>query len=585
MTKDDSPPLSRRELNAWYSADFANSVFFQVVIGAYLVLLLQQMALQKAGFPHSCPNFAAVRHNNNLSMQVFGEVVDHFFIDNMQTGKSECTTPCEEFEGDHYCQGLPQSSLECLSADGEARHRLHVSIGSWKIEPTEYAMLFLGLSVIVQTIGFLLFGALGDFGDLRKRVYAVTTWLGSLACVCCIAVTPDLWWLGGVFMIIANFFFGMSVLMYNAWLPLLVKAHWDYLALPPNTTVDVRRAKHDEIAGSVSSWGFTYGYLGGFLCLILTVPIAVFVNSEDAYRINVVLAGCWWFGFSWISILYLEPRPGPPLPKGSTYTGHSLNEFKVTMGRLTQLPSTCKYLLCWFGYSDGVAVIGATAVLFANTEVDWGCIPKILGIAVLLLGTPLLAMVGLVVVDRYAKRHSWQPKPIILVSLAVLSVIPIYGLIGFASDDVGLHYGWELLVMMVFFALPLGVMQSYSRAYFTSAIPAGYESQFFGMFEVTDKGSSIISPIVVSQIAANHDFRYVFIYVLIIIVVPALCLIPLDPKLAHTQAADYAAKNPRIDELEQSKPRDDEGEHAESSNMGHKDIVLQNDLFVQVTAV
>ena len=28
-------------------------------------------------------------------------------------------------------------------------------------------------------------------------------------------------------------------------------------------------------------------------------PIAVAIDSEDAFRVNIVLAGWWWFGFSW----------------------------------------------------------------------------------------------------------------------------------------------------------------------------------------------------------------------------------------------------------------------------------------------
>ena len=40
-------------------------------------------------------------------------------------------------------------------------------------------------------------------------------------------MTPDLWWLGGVFMIIANVFYGTAFLLYEAWLPLLAENHWD----------------------------------------------------------------------------------------------------------------------------------------------------------------------------------------------------------------------------------------------------------------------------------------------------------------------------------------------------------------------
>jgi MFS-type transporter involved in bile tolerance (Atg22 family) len=185
----------------------------QVVIGAYLPLLMQQVALERAGFPDDCPNFAAVRGNTTLSTLVFGTPMDDFFLDNAQFGKSACTSACSPFEGNTYCEGKPKVPLECLTADGDSRHRLTVSMGTWRIDPTEYALVFIGISVITQFVAFLLCGSLGDYGGLRKQVYAVSTWIGCAACVCCFAVTTELWYLGGVFLVIGNLAFGISVLM------------------------------------------------------------------------------------------------------------------------------------------------------------------------------------------------------------------------------------------------------------------------------------------------------------------------------------------------------------------------------------
>ena len=177
----------------------------------------------------------------------------------------------------------------------------------------------------------------------------------------------------------------------------------------------------------------------------ITVP-----NEIDAYRINCVIAGVWWFITAWPSILFVRRRPGPPLPEGTRlYALHSVHEFKVTLGRLWQLRSTFKWTMCYFVYSDSVAVLGGTAILFANTEVDWGCIPKVVGIAVLVIGTPLIAIVGLVVTEWQARVRGWGPKWIIIVSLLVLAIIPVYGLVGLASDDAGLHTGYLHPIMLV----------------------------------------------------------------------------------------------------------------------------------------
>ena len=59
------------------------------------------------------------------------------------------------------------------------------------------------------------------------------------------------------------------------------------------------------------------------------------------------------------------------------------------------------------------------------------------------------------------------------------------------------HFGIELLFIGCVYGLAYGVIASYSRSLFGQLIPPGYETQFFGLFEITDKGSSWMGPIVV----------------------------------------------------------------------------------------
>lgn len=43
----------------------------------------------------------------------------------------------------------------------------------------------------------------------------------------------------------------------------------------------------------------------------------------------------------------------------------------------------------------------------------------------LLLGLPLLAMAGLVFVEKYAAKRGWQPKTLIIICLAIYTSIPM----------------------------------------------------------------------------------------------------------------------------------------------------------------
>jgi MFS-type transporter involved in bile tolerance (Atg22 family) len=61
----------------------------------------------------------------------------------------------------------------------------------------------------------------------------------------------------------------------------------------------------------------------------------------------------------------------------------------------------------------------------------------------------------------------------------------------------------EIYVFGAFFGLQLGSIQSYSRTLFSQLIPEGHEAEFFAFFEITDKGSSWLGPLVVSMCVAG----------------------------------------------------------------------------------
>ena len=128
-------------------------------------------------------------------------------------------------------------------------------------------MLFLyALSVLFQALAFISLSALGDFGGLRKRYFVASSVLGAGACIlCATAPAEEVWWLGGVWMILVHVLYGVGYLLYNAWIPLLAEAHWDVVALPEGPS---RRQMVNDIMDKISNTGFMYGLLGGLLSLV-----------------------------------------------------------------------------------------------------------------------------------------------------------------------------------------------------------------------------------------------------------------------------------------------------------------------------
>ena len=504
----DPPEVTPTELRAWYLLDAASSPYSVVVIGAYLPLLLQSVALQEAGFPLSCPNYEP-NSTSQAAYRIFDEATD-FFVDNLcPTSATPCTRSdgCRAFNGSNFCSGQPLIPRDCLNLAGDERIALRVHIGSWAIDPTQYATLAVSLSVLFQFVAFVSFGALGDFGEQRKRVLVWSTVLGAVLCILCTGVTVDVWWLGGVLLIGTNTLYGLSFLLASAWLPLLTSSHWDVLQATPQQ----RRAVWNTTLDNLSNRGYAWGYAGAVACLFLTLPFVfaaepIFGEGESefetvvpAFRVNIAIAGVWWLVISLYAFNRLEPRPGPPFPPSVSYLLFSWKRTWNTLMRIRELGTCGAFLAAWFVLSDGFFLLGSVGVLIANTgatrhplilfspqprlprsnapppDVRWKSMDRGTGIGILVALVPILAGLGNVVAERIERRFNPQPKRVVLVCSLVPALASAYGIVGFWTDDAGLRYGSEVLVIGALYGAVLGVMQSYCRAILASLTPPGYE--------------------------------------------------------------------------------------------------------------
>jgi UMF1 family MFS transporter len=65
----------------------------------------------------------------------------------------------------------------------------------------------------------------------------------------------------------------------------------------------------------------------------------------------------------------------------------------------------------------------------------------------------------------------------------IFLLIPIYGYFALTTH-------WEMYFVSIIFGMSLGVVNAFSRSLFSDFIPHGRESQFFGFYEITDRGTS-----------------------------------------------------------------------------------------------
>jgi len=368
-----------------------------------------------------------------------------------------------------YIASLAATAAEAYS-DGMARF-LGIPVA-----PDSFLAYCVSFSVLMQVLFLPILGAIADYSHLRKRMMQIFATIGAVATIFMFFITGDLWWLGGVLFIIANLAFGAAIVFYNAYLPDIAS---------------------EEERDRVSSYGWAMGYLGGGILLALN--LAFFIFSEDigvpsnlAVRINLASAGIWWMGFAFITWSRLRPRHAArALPAGETYLSISFKQLGNTLREVRNFPETLKFLLAYFLYNDGIQTVIAVSSTFAAAPLIRGGVglSQDTLIAVILM-IQFVAFGGALFWGKLAK---WiGAKQAIIVSLVIWSAVVIFAYGGMRGEN----RVTEFMILGIFIAIVLGGSQAISRSLFSQMIPDGKEAEFYSFYEISERGTSWIGPLV-----------------------------------------------------------------------------------------
>ena len=91
-------------------------------------------------------------------------------------------------------------------------------------------------------------------------------------------------------------------------------------------------------------------------------------------------------------------------------------------------------------------------------------------------------------------------------------------------------------------AVVLGGSQALSRSLFSRMIPEGREASFFGIYEVSERGTSWLGPLVFSVVVARTgSFRYAILSLIVFFVSGLLLLLFTDTARAIREAGNEPA--------------------------------------------
>jgi UMF1 family MFS transporter len=386
-----------------------------------------------------------------------------------------------------------------------------VNLFGYPLEAAGFFPLCVSVSVGLQVFILPILGAIADYSHLKKRLMLTFAYLGAIATMLLFLVTSDLILLGGLLFIVANLSFGAALVFYNAFLP--------DIALP------------DE-RDTVSSKGFALGYAGGGLALLLTLAPLWFISEENrglAIRLSLAGAGVWWLAFTFIfpQRYLIQRAPAHQLPPGENYLSHSFKQLGQTLKELFyKYPMTLRFLIAYLVYNDGIQTINSVATIFAASELglSTGTLVQIV------LMIQFVAALGAMFFNFLAGRMG--AKKAIMISLVVWSGLVIYAY-GF------LYTAAQFWILAAILALVLGGSQALSRSLFSQMIPKNREAEYFSLYEISERGTSWLGPVVFALTLQLTGTQRLSIVMLIIFFVVGLILLYLtDVKKAIIESGN-----------------------------------------------
>eukprot|EP00520_Triparma_pacifica_P000612 CAMPEP_0118647030 /NCGR_PEP_ID=MMETSP0785-20121206/8386_1 /TAXON_ID=91992 /ORGANISM="Bolidomonas pacifica, Strain CCMP 1866" /LENGTH=921 /DNA_ID=CAMNT_0006539091 /DNA_START=195 /DNA_END=2957 /DNA_ORIENTATION=+ len=407
-----------------------------------------------------------------------------------------------------------------------------VKFGLINIRPYSFATIIISLSVMGQALAYFSTCAFGDYGPFRKLLLCYSSIGGCMSSMMFIACdTPDKYILSGVLAIVSNTFFGTSYLFYNAFLPYLTRSHptfldakFEYKNVKTGAATGVGAASkklldtYHDVLDHVSAEGFFWGYLSGcFLCFACIG--VVFMFPSNGIQMSLFIMGLWWFVFALPMFFCLKTRPGPEFPADVKSNALSAMTFSwrriiASLYSMRHIPETVKFLIAYFWFSDGINTVANVAILFASDELNM----NILGLTILAAEGPFFGTFGMKMFRFYQVKKKKSTKEMLILALWVLLTLPVYSFLNYFNENLGLAQANEMFLVCIVYGLTLGPVQSYARTFYTDLIPPGQEAEYFGVFEISDRGSSWIGPLVAAAFyeafgTVRHAMWYLFVII------------------------------------------------------------------------
>ena len=372
-----------------------------------------------------------------------------------------------------------------------------------------YSFALTGAYLLVSVLAPYLSG-IADFSGKKMRFMKMFTYIGSLCCFLLFFFesSADTWMAIFLFMF-ASVGFAGGLVFYNSYLPDIAS-----------------KDQYDR----VSARGFSYGYVGSVLLLVINLVIiltpATFGLDPEGnlqYRIAFAMVGLWWFGFSFIPFNRLPADSKEPSPPGMMTK--SLGKLKKIFKKVREARNIKRFLTAFFFYSAGVQTIILLATLFATSQLKFEQSEMITVILILqflaIAGAYFFAMVS----ERKGNKFALITMLFIWISICIIAY--------FVTQK------WEFYCVAAAVGLVMGGIQSLSRSTYSKLLPKETpdSTSYFSFYDVVEKYSVVIGTFLYGIIDQVFGMRFSVLALSVFFAVGILILLTVKviPATSHSE--------------------------------------------------
>ena len=348
-----------------------------------------------------------------------------------------------------------------------------ISFFGYQIKNTAVISFITAFAFVVVALMSPILSGIADYIGNKKRFMKIFVYIGSISCLGLYWFELQTIYLGLFFYFFALIGLWASLVFYNSYLP------------------DIAYPDQQDIA---SARGFSYGYIGSVILLLINLMIIMNPNSfgiegssseasMTAMKYSFVSVGIWWALFSQYSFYFL-PKSNREVKVTKDIFWNGYKELKLVYKELKNQTKLKRFLPAFFLYSMALQTVMLVAAYFGEEEISWGSSKeKTLGLIVSILLIQVVAIFGAILTARASKYFGNIPVLIFINFFWVVLCVIAY----FTKTPT------QFYSVAGFVGLVMGGLQSLSRSTYSKLLPKTFDTtSFFSFYDVTEKIGIVI---------------------------------------------------------------------------------------------